>query len=83
MRKIISRNPFSGKLNAEFDFLRRSELDKKIERAEAGYQIHRKRSIKERGEMIGSLGSVVSKNKSKISELITMEMGKPITQSQG
>ena len=46
MRKIVSRNPFSGKLNAEFDFLSTSELDTKIEKAEIGYEIHRKRTIK-------------------------------------
>lgn len=33
MRKIVSKNPFTQKINGEFDFLSNSELDAKIKTA--------------------------------------------------
>ena len=56
MRKILSKNPFTGKIHQEFDFISNAELDKKIQRAEEGFKLQTKRSIKERAEMIYHLG---------------------------
>jgi acyl-CoA reductase-like NAD-dependent aldehyde dehydrogenase len=37
MRKFISRNPYTGKVLKEFDFLTDSQLDAKIERAGSAF----------------------------------------------
>jgi succinate-semialdehyde dehydrogenase/glutarate-semialdehyde dehydrogenase len=44
--------------------------------------INSKRKTQERASVIENLGQVIKKNKKKLSELITEEMGKPIIQSQ-
>lgn len=82
MRKILSKNPFTKKINGEFEFISNADLDNKIKKAHEGYLIHSKRRPQERADMIGSLGNVFEKNKKDISYLITEEMGKPIKQSQ-
>lgn len=46
MRRIISRNPFTAQINAEFDFISQPDLTTKIERAATAYELHRKRTIK-------------------------------------
>ena len=56
MRRILSKNPFTGKIHQEFDFISNAELEKKIKRAEEGFKVQSQRSIKERAEMIHNLG---------------------------
>lgn len=33
MRKIVSKNPFTQKINGEFEFLSNNDIDAKIKRA--------------------------------------------------
>lgn len=71
MRRIISKNPFTSKINGEFDFIGNIELDAKIKRSHEGYLIHSKRRPQERADMIGNLGSVFEKNKTTLARMIT------------
>lgn len=43
MRKIVSKNPFSRKINAEFEFISNNDIDIKIKKAHEGFLIHSKR----------------------------------------
>lgn len=83
MRKIISKNPFSGKINGQFDFISNADLDAKINKCHEGYLVNSQRRPQERADLIGNLGSVFEKNKKTIAEMISEEMGKPIKQSTG
>lgn len=40
MRRIISKNPFTFKINGEFDFIGDAELDSKIKTAHEGFKTH-------------------------------------------
>ena len=71
MRRIISKNPFTGEIRKEYDFITKDELDKKILKAEEAFKIQAKRTIQERAKIIGNLGKVFSSNDRKIAEMIT------------
>ena len=45
MRRIISKNPFTGEIRKEYDFITKDELDKKILKAEEAFKIQGKRTI--------------------------------------
>lgn len=63
------------------NFLNSAELEQKIQKAARAYELHKSRGIKERGDMIGSVANTIQRHRKTIAEIITTEMGKPITQS--
>lgn len=67
MRKIISKNPFTMKINGEFEFISNTDLDSKIKKAHEAFLIHSKRRVQERADMIGNLGNTIEKNKKQLS----------------
>lgn len=83
MRKFISRNPFSGKILKEYEFLTDSEVDQKI--ARGGEALHQMigKSQTQKIEELERLANVMEKGIKQYSEIITAEMGKPITSSRG
>lgn len=83
MRKIISKNPYTGQLRETVNFLTNQELDAKIKRAEQGFEIQKKRTIQERASILGRLGDALQDKLKEASETITFEMGKTITEAEG
>jgi acyl-CoA reductase-like NAD-dependent aldehyde dehydrogenase len=59
MRKIISKNPFTGKIKDTFEYISEKDLNIKIERAAKAYDIHRNRTIEERAKLISRLGDSI------------------------
>lgn len=62
MRKIISRNPFTGQIRKEYDYLTNQQLEEKIKRAEEGFAVQGKRTIQERAKLIANMGKVFEHN---------------------
>ncbi len=52
MRKILSKNPFTGQIREQFDFITNENLHAKIVKAAEGFEVQKKRSIKERAHII-------------------------------
>ena len=59
MRKIISRNPYTGEIFKEFDFITNEDLKAKIKKAEQGFKINRQRTIKERVAITENLCKII------------------------
>lgn len=45
MRRIISKNPFTGQIRKEYDYLTKQQLEDKIKKAEEGFAVQGKRTI--------------------------------------
>ena len=83
IRKFISRNPFSGKLIKEFDFVSQSELDQKLQKVAQGFERNSAWDHKEKVKKLERLSSLIDTHKTKYAELISTEMGKPINEAIG
>ena len=62
MRRIISKNPFTGQIRKEYDYLTNQQLEEKIKRAEEGFTVQGKRTIQERAKLIANMGKVFEHN---------------------
>lgn len=82
MRKIISRNPFSGQITQQIPFPNIHQLRSQLTIAEEGYQLHSKRQAKEKFDMIAELIPLLQTKKTEIAKTITFETGKPITEAE-
>jgi succinate-semialdehyde dehydrogenase / glutarate-semialdehyde dehydrogenase len=74
-------NPANEEVIQEFDELSDSELEGKISKADAAYQEWRERSFSERAVPFLKAAELLKKNSREYGELMTLEMGKPITQA--
>ncbi len=59
MSKLVSKNPYNGKIFKEYDTISCKELEAKLQKAEQGFKIHSKRTVEERGQMIARLAEVI------------------------
>lgn len=82
MKKIISRNPFTGTINREFEHATRKDIDLIIDKAVEGLKFQAGRNSVEKISMLDSFARNLDKDSEKFAKLITSEMGKPITQSK-
>lgn len=78
---IRSVNPATGKLIKEFKEYSLSQVDEILEESEKGFFIWKSTSFDERSILISQVGELLLENKNKYAEIITKEMGKPISQS--
>jgi len=78
MRNFVSRNPYNGQIKEKIEFINQQLLQKHLERATAGFHVHRKRAPKEKCTMIKALAPVIDRQRDQIAKLITYETGKPI-----
>jgi succinate-semialdehyde dehydrogenase len=83
MRKFLSRNPFTGKVLKEYDFVTDSELDAKIQRAGSAYHQMIGKSQRQKADELERLANVMEANAKQYAEIITAEMGKPIVAARG
>jgi len=74
-------NPATGEKIKSYDTLGKEEVIQKIERGEKAFQSWRKTSFKERMNLMKKAAEILRKEVNEYAPLITMEMGKPITQS--
>ena len=74
-------NPFTNKLEKEYEAISYDELSFKLNKANEAFLKWRKLEVKDRTEIIKSVSELLKSESDKHAHLITREMGKPITQS--
>jgi succinate-semialdehyde dehydrogenase / glutarate-semialdehyde dehydrogenase len=77
----ISFNPYTGKEENTFDLITDEKLTQKLELADEAYAEWSTRSFESRAKVMHRLADMLNINKQYHAEIITREMGKPITQS--
>ncbi len=80
---LISRNPSTEEIITEVSPLSEREQEETIQRAQEAFDTWRQIDIEERARLMQSLAAHMRKHQQRFAELITEEMGMPISQSQG
>lgn len=81
MTTIKTTNPYNGKQLATYDQHTMDEIDKMLKNAQNTFTSWKKQPIDERTKPLQKLSDLLNDKKTELAELITSEMGKPITQS--
>jgi len=83
MKKTIkTTNPYNNKPLKEYSLHTANEVENYIALANNCYAEWKLTSVSHRTSLLSKLGDVLNDNKEKYSRLMTLEMGKPITQSR-
>ena len=78
---IASTNPATGEVLKTFDELTDEQIDEKLAKAQAAFELWREKSYMERAELMKKLAEVFKANSRHYGELMSLEMGKPIKQA--
>ncbi len=78
-----SINPFNGKEIASYPEQSESEVQSIISQSQSAFQSWRKVPIAERARLMTKAGAVLRENVDECARMITLEMGKPISESRG
>ncbi len=78
---LRSVNPYTGQEFHRFEELSENEIELALEKAKSTFNHWRKTSFEERAELMRKAAAVIRKRKQEFGEVMTKEMGKPITQS--
>lgn len=76
-------NPTTGKVIKEYDEMSASTLDSIIDKANKAQKIWAQNSFEERAKFLNKAASLLHKNVKELAQLMTLEMGKPVAQSEG
>ncbi len=77
----ISINPYTGEKLFEFTSLTSEQLDEKISQADDTYRSWKKTTFEHRAELMQNVAKLLKEKKQGYAEIITQEMGKPISQA--
>ncbi len=78
MRRLRSINPYSGKINQEFDPMPFASCEKAVGMAKEALASWRKKPVSERVKPAAALASILRNRSGEYGRIITEEMGKPI-----
>ena len=78
-----SINPYNGQTVGTYNALSSAELDQKLEKAQTAFESWRTVPIAERAKLMTKAGQILRDNVEEYARMITLEMGKPITESRG
>jgi succinate-semialdehyde dehydrogenase/glutarate-semialdehyde dehydrogenase len=78
----ISINPFTGEIITRYPEMNEKDLIQKIEQNHLAWQEFRWSSLSERAQRLMVLNKLLLLEQDHLSELVTLEMGKPISQSR-
>jgi len=78
---IKSINPYNQEIVFEIAEFDKKEVEKAIDKAEAQYKIWKEAHFSERAILMRAVGEELRNNSHEYAEIITQEMGKPITQA--
>lgn len=78
-----SINPYNNQKVGTYKALTQSELITKLDAAENAFPLWRTVPLDERASMIRKAGEILLENKEEYAQMITLEMGKPISESRG
>ncbi|OKJ12049.1 hypothetical protein AMK21_29515 [Streptomyces sp. CB00316] len=76
-------DPYTGETLAEFPAIEGAEVDAVLETAGDAFDAWRKRSIEERAALVGRVAGLMKERKETLARLITLEMGKLISEARG
>lgn len=79
---IQTVNPYNNKLLKTFDELTDEQLEKKIANSHQAYQSWKNSALNERKALLLKVASIFRSRKNELAKLITLEMGKLISQSE-
>lgn len=77
-----SINPYNGEEVGSYSSLTKKELIEKLDRSQIAFESWRKVSLAERCELIKKAGQVLRDHIETYANIITLEMGKPISESR-
>ncbi|NWB95363.1 aldehyde dehydrogenase family protein [Pseudomonas gingeri] len=79
----LSINPANGEQIGHYPFESESALDAALSQAAAGFSLWRRTPLEQRSQALIALARALRDNATKMAEMITLEMGKPIAQARG
>jgi len=79
---VKSINPATEEVLAVYDEFTAEQVDQALEQVAAAFPVWRRLSFEERGEHMRRAGAYLRQHKDRFARLITLEMGKPITQAE-
>ncbi|RON22359.1 MULTISPECIES: aldehyde dehydrogenase family protein [Pseudomonas] len=79
----ISINPVNGEQIGNYPFESEAALQTALSRATAGFRVWRGTPVAQRAQRLIALANVLRNNAETMANMITLEMGKPITQARG
>lgn len=79
----ISINPANGEQIGHYPFESEAALEAALDQASTGYAIWRKIPVTQRAQLMIALAKALRDNAATMANMITQEMGKPITQARG
>ena len=82
MTEFKTTNPYNGNELARYKELSETEIIAKLDIAQAAFDPWRNTPIAERAKLMAKAGQVLRDNVEKYARMITLEMGKPITESR-
>jgi succinate-semialdehyde dehydrogenase len=79
----ISINPTTGEQIGQYPFESDSALQAALARATTGFRTWRGKPVEQRAQLLINLGQALRNNAEAMANMITLEMGKPMTQARG
>ncbi|MCP2071718.1 UNVERIFIED_ORG: succinate-semialdehyde dehydrogenase [Pseudomonas lini] len=79
----ISINPVNGEQIGNYPFESEAALQTALSRATAGFRVWHRTPVAQRAQRLIALANVLRNNAETMANMITLEMGKPITQARG
>ncbi|GJM29762.1 MAG: succinate-semialdehyde dehydrogenase [Cyclobacteriaceae bacterium] len=80
--KLSSINPFNQEVIKTFDTLNQDQLEQKVYKSETAFSAWKKSGYSERSNLLRRVSKNLRTNQENLAKIITMEMGKPVTQSR-
>ena len=79
---IQTINPYNNKVVKTFEEISEEQLEKKLAKAHKAYQSWKTTEVKQRSQLLQKVADLMRKKKTELSQMITLEMGKLIAQSE-
>ena len=78
---IQTKNPYTEKVEKTFKSLNHKQIYVGVRKAEKAYDLWSNIPLKKRVQYVKNIAKVLRKNKEQYAEVVTREVGKPISQS--
>jgi len=79
---IKSINPYNQEVIARYTLNKKEEVFSKLEKADEVFKEWSQKDVSERAELLYNIGNILEERLEELSKLITLEMGKPISESK-
>ncbi|WP_107038184.1 NAD-dependent succinate-semialdehyde dehydrogenase [Brumimicrobium mesophilum] len=76
-------NPYNGEEIAVYQSISKEELAAKLDNSQKAFETWKKVPLKERCSLLRNVGKLLLENVEEYAKMITLEMGKPISESRG